>query len=75
MVLNYYDNKDFNEMLKIFYDKDYELYSYTSIIENDVYIFKFLKLIGDEFCIRLKIKLLLLIMQSSILFRKKLFII
>jgi hypothetical protein len=58
MVLNYYDNKDFNEMLKIFYDKDYELYSYTSILENDIYIFKFLKLIGDEFCIRLKIKFL-----------------
>jgi hypothetical protein len=58
MVLNYYDNKDFYEMLKIFYDKDYELYSYTSILEKDIYIFKFLKLIGDEFCVRLKIKFL-----------------
>jgi len=58
MVLNYYDNKDFYEMLKIFYDKDYELYSYISILEKDIYIFKFLKLIGDEFCVRLKIKFL-----------------
>ena len=58
MVLNYYDNKDFNEMLKVFYDNDYELYSYTSILEKDIYTFKFVKLIGEEFCIRLKIKFL-----------------
>lgn len=58
MILHYNDNKDFYEMLKIFYNNDYELYSYMSFVENDTYIFKFLKLIGEEFCVRLKIKFL-----------------
>jgi len=45
-------------MLKIFYDNGFELYTYMGFAENDTYIFKFLKLIGDEFCLRLKIKFL-----------------
>jgi hypothetical protein len=58
IILNYTDNKDFYEMFKILFDNDYELYSYMSFVENDTYIFKFLKLIGEEFCLRLKIKFL-----------------
>ena len=56
MILHYTDNKDFYEMFKIFYDNGFDLYEYASIIDKDVYTFKFVKLIGEEFCLRLKIK-------------------
>ena len=58
IILNYTDNKDFYEMFKILFDNGYELYSYMSFFEKDNYIFKFVKLIGEEFCLRLKIKFL-----------------
>lgn len=58
MILHYTDNKDFYEMFKIFYDNGFDLYEYASIIDKDVYTFKFVKLIGEEFCLRLKIKFL-----------------
>jgi hypothetical protein len=58
MILHYNDNKDFYEMFKIFYDNGFDLYEYASFIEKDTYTFKFVKLIGEEFCLRLKIKFL-----------------
>jgi hypothetical protein len=58
MILNYESNSDFYEMFKIFIDNGFDLYSYMGFVENDTYIFKFVKLIGEEFCLRLKIKFL-----------------
>ena len=58
IILNYTEYKDFYEMFKILFDNGFDLYSYTSFVEKDNYIFKFVKLIGEEFCLRLKIKFL-----------------
>ena len=58
IILNYENNNDFYEMFKILFDNDYELYEYNPFFEKDNYIFKFVKLIGEEFCLRLKIKFL-----------------
>ena len=58
IVLHYENNNDFYEMFKIFYNNGFDLYEYASIIDKDVYTFKFVKLIGEEFCLRLKIKFL-----------------
>ena len=58
IVLHYENNNDFYEMFKIFYNNGFDLYEYASFVEKDTYTFKFVKLIGEEFCLRLKIKFL-----------------
>lgn len=57
MLLHYENSKNFVEILEIFLNNGFDLFTYT-IKNNDIYEFKFLKVINKEFCIRIKLKLL-----------------
>ena len=58
ILIHYEDKKKFKNVLKIFLDDGYDLQSYNPYINTETYIFKFLKVINNELCIRLKIKFL-----------------
>ena len=56
ILVHFQNINKFNEVIKIFIDKGYDLYLYNPKVNNNTYSFKFLKLMNKEFCIRIKIK-------------------
>jgi hypothetical protein len=56
ILIHYEDKKKFIDALKIFLNDGYDLHTYSPYNDNETYIFKFLKVINNELCIRLKIK-------------------
>ena len=58
ILINYEDTKKFTELIKIMMNNSFELFLYKNNEENNIYQFKFLKVINNEFCIRIKIKFL-----------------
>lgn len=58
ILINFENTKKFKELIEIIYQNSFELYLYKANSEDDVYLFKFLKVINQEFCIRIKIKFL-----------------
>jgi len=58
ILINFENTKKFKELIEIMYQNSFELYLFKSNSDDDVYLFKFLKVINQEFCIRIKIKFL-----------------
>lgn len=58
ILIHFEDTKKFNELIKNMMENSFELFLYKANKENNIYLFKFLKVINNEFCIRIKIKYL-----------------
>jgi hypothetical protein len=56
VLINFENTKEFNEIIKILMDNSFELYLYSVNKEENIYILKFIKVIDNEFCIRIKLK-------------------
>ena len=59
-LINYENKDEFNQIIEIFLNNGYDLNTYfiKSTNENEIYEFRFLKIINKEFCLRIKIKFL-----------------
>lgn len=60
MIINFENTKKFKDVLEIFLGNNYDLHMYIPNFEKNTYTFSFLKLINKEFCIRIRIKFLLM---------------
>jgi hypothetical protein len=58
ILVNFENSKKFNELIQIMLENSFELFTYNGNQKEDIYIFKFIKVINKEFCIRVKIKFL-----------------
>lgn len=58
MLIHYENKKQIKDIVEFYMEHGFDLHMYTPKHENNTYIFKFLKVINNEFCIRFKIKLL-----------------
>jgi hypothetical protein len=56
MLVHFENTKKFKELLDFYIGHGFDLHLYTPKEENNTYVFKFLKVINKEFCIRFKIK-------------------
>ena len=56
IILNYYSYEDFIDLFNVYINDGYDLYQFEPLHLKEVYIFNFVKLITNEFCIRFKFK-------------------
>lgn len=56
VILNFKDLKEFDKIIKILLNENYDLYLYIPNIIRNIYYFRFLKIINKEFCIKINIK-------------------